>query len=142
MDGIPDKQGNSHSKARDEFTLRWHAYPESVYLTRSLVTQACEEWELPQHDYVGRTIMSELAANAVVHAVEGHEVQAWVTRLGDAIEFRVWDPSHAPPVVPQADFEAEDGRGLMMVQFLASGGCGYRHMIGGLGKVVWARLAL
>jgi hypothetical protein len=30
----------------------------------------------------------------------------------------------------------------MMVQFLASGGCGYRHMAGGPGKVVWARLAL
>ncbi|HEU5026944.1 MAG TPA: ATP-binding protein [Spirillospora sp.] len=140
MNGNSGMWGNSCS--RDEFTLRWHAYPESVYLTRTLVTQACEEWGLAGHDYVGRTIMSELATNAVVHAVEGHEVQAWVTRLAGAIEFRVWDPSHAPPVVPKADFESEDGRGLMMVRFLASGGCGYRHMDGGLGKVVWARLAL
>lgn len=140
MDGNSGIRGNSCS--RDEFTLRWHAYPESVYLTRTLVTQACDEWGLPGHDYVGRTIMSELATNAVVHAVEGHEIQAWVTRLAGAIEFRVWDPSHAPPVVPKADFDAEDGRGLMMVRSLASGGCGYRHLDGGLGKVVWARLAL
>ncbi|MBO2463330.1 ATP-binding protein [Actinomadura violacea] len=111
-------------------------------VAQELVTEACEAWGLARYDYVGRTIMSELATNAVVHTVEGHEVQAWVTRLAGAIEFRVWDPSHAPPVVPQRDFEAEDGRGLMMVRLLASGGCGYRLMDGGPGKVVWARLAL
>ncbi|MFD0539527.1 ATP-binding protein [Actinomadura luteofluorescens] len=133
------------SDASNEFALRWRAYPESVYLTRSLVSQACEAceaWGLGRLDYVGRTIMSELATNAVVHAVEGHEIQAWVTLVDGAVEFRVWDPSHAPPVVPEADAEAEGGRGLMMVRLLATGGCGYRLISGSRGKVVWARLAL
>ncbi|MEV4002387.1 ATP-binding protein [Actinomadura sp. NPDC049753] len=142
MNGIRDMRDKLSSKASNEFALRWRAYPESVYLTRSLVSQACEAWGLARLDYVGRTIMSELATNAVVHAVEGHEVQAWVTLLDGAVEFRVWDPSHAPPVVPDTDVEAEGGRGLMMVRLLATGGCGYRRLNGGRGKVVWARLAL
>lgn len=142
MNGIRDMQDKRPSKAPKEFALRWRAYPESVYLTRSLVTQACEAWGLAHHDYVGRTIMSELATNAVVHAVEGHEIQAWVTLVDGAVEFRVWDPSHAPPVMSEADVEAEGGRGLMMVRLLATGGCGYRHVSGGRGKVVWARLTL
>lgn len=142
MNHIQGKWDKLPIKTRNEFALRWRAYPESVYLTRSLVSQACEAWGLARLDYVGRTIMSELATNAVVHAVEGHEIQAWVTLLDGAVEFRVWDPSHAPPVVPDADIEAEGGRGLMMVRLLATGGCGYRHVGGGRGKVVWARLAL
>lgn len=142
MNGIQDKRDKRPSKAPNEFALRWRAYPESVYLTRSLVTQACEAWGLGRLDYVGRTIMSELATNAVVHAVEGHEIQAWVTLVDGAVEFRVWDPSPVPPVVPEADVEAEGGRGLMMVRLLATGGCGYRLISGGRGKVVWARLAL
>ncbi|WP_141579194.1 ATP-binding protein [Actinomadura sp. WMMA1423] len=142
MDVIQGKWDKRPSKAPKEFALRWRAYPESVYLTRSLVTEACEAWGLAQHDYAGRTIMSELATNAVVHAVEGHEIQAWVALVDGAIEFRVWDPSHAPPVVPEVDPEAEGGRGLMMVRLLATGGCGYRQIGGGRGKVVWARLAL
>lgn len=142
MNGIRDMRDKRPSDASNEFALRWRAYPESVYLTRSLVTQACEAWGLGRLDYVGRTIMSELATNAVVHAVEGHEIQAWVTLVDGAVEFRVWDPSHAPPVVPEADAEAEGGRGLMMVRFMATGGCGYRLISGGRGKVVWARLAL
>jgi anti-sigma regulatory factor (Ser/Thr protein kinase) len=95
-----------------------------------------------EHDYVGRTIMSELATNAVVHAVQGYEIQAWVTRLAGAVEFGVWDPSHAPPVMADENSDAENGRGLMMVKLLASGGCGFRYVEGGPGKVVWARLAL
>ncbi|MGI5417892.1 ATP-binding protein [Actinomadura luteofluorescens] len=142
MNGIQDMRDKRPSKAPNEFALRWRAYPESVYLTRSLVSQACEAWGLGRLDYAGRTIMSELATNAVVHAVEGHEIQAWVTLVDGAVEFRVWDPSHAPPVVPEADVEAEGGRGLLMVRLLATGGCGYRLISGGRGKVVWARLAL
>ncbi|WP_433476021.1 ATP-binding protein [Spirillospora sp. CA-142024] len=142
MNGIQGKRDNQPLKARNEFGLRWRAYPESVYLTRSLVTEACEAWGLMQHDYVGRTIMSELATNAVVHAVQGHEIQAWVTLLAGAVEFRVWDPSHAPPVVVDENSVAESGRGLVMVRLLASGGCGYRYMNGSPGKVVWARIAI
>lgn len=91
-------------------------------------------WGVPPE--VAELVVSELAANAVVHAGSGFTVAL----ADDAATFRieVHDDSRTVPAIPHAGLHATHGRGLLMVGRLASA-WGFREEPGG-GKTVWVEL--
>jgi hypothetical protein len=81
-------------------------------------------------------VVSELAANAVVHARSAFTVA--FTDDGDCLRIEVRDASSRHPAVPHAGITATHGRGLLLVDRLArTWGC--RDEPGG-GKSVWVEL--
>ena len=66
-------------------------------------------------------------------------VRLWVVSDGKQIVTFVWDPSPQPPVVNDAADDAENGRGLLLVEGLSTR-WGWYFVAGLGGKVVWASL--
>lgn len=82
-------------------------------------------------------IADELVSNAVTH---GAGDQVWV-RLAccvGEVEIRVWDGSPDPPITGSPGTEDEKGRGLVLVEALATRTGSFRA---GRGKVVFATVA-
>lgn len=85
-----------------------------------------------------RLIVSELVANAVVHAGTAVTV-SWAVVAG-RLRIEVCDDSVVVPTLAYADPVAERGRGLSIVAIMASRwGIDLR---GGRGKAVWAEIDL
>lgn len=100
---------------------------------RRFVDEVLSRWQCgPLLDDV-QLLVSELVTNAVVHA--GSEVEVAVRLLGDTVRIEVVDRA---PVVPlrasQPAEESESGRGLMLVETMASA-WGVEPIDGG--KSVW-----
>jgi anti-sigma regulatory factor (Ser/Thr protein kinase) len=89
-------------------------------------------------------IVTELAANAVVHAVPqapDGEAEVWLEICLEAAHLlcAVTDPSDSPPACsPTSDSWAENGRGLRIVNALSEDWGWMRHTPAG--KTVWALL--
>jgi two-component sensor histidine kinase len=96
------------------------------------------------------TVVGELAANALVHAVPhtpDGEAEAWLrlTRRPNHLVCAVIDSSDSPPVCrPMSDPMEEHGRGLLIVDALSEHwGWTKRYRAGrtrSVGKTVWAML--
>lgn len=121
----------------DPATLVVKADPQAIKQTREFIGLVFGGWGLD--DYVARTVVSELATNAVRHG----------SRLGDPVVIRAylldgrpvveaWDTSDALPLPGPPDPTAEHGRGLLLVEALVSS-WGTRPLGAG-GKVVYAVL--
>ncbi len=82
--------------------------------------------------------MSELASNAA-RLCEGRNIRVWISRIDQGVEMCVWD-DHGAAMIQQPDRFGTSGRGLILVQAFASGGCGWFKL--GEGKAVWARIAI
>ncbi|WP_433474267.1 ATP-binding protein [Spirillospora sp. CA-142024] len=91
-------------------------------------------------DYVARTVVSELAANAILHGSrDGDLVVVRAHRREDGFPVvEAWDRSDVVPVVRPVDYAAESGRGLLLMEALVRR-WGTRPLNGG-GKVVWAEI--
>jgi anti-sigma regulatory factor (Ser/Thr protein kinase) len=88
---------------------------------------------------VARTVVSELATNAVRHGSQiGDPVIIRAYLLDGRPIVEVWDKSDAQPVVCDPDLTAETGRGLLLMEALVHA-WGSRPLVGG-GKVVYAIL--
>jgi hypothetical protein len=124
---------------QDIFSETFRAYPETVYLTRELVRGALASWGLGAFEGDACQIMTELASNAA-RLCEGRNIRAWVGRADHGVEMCVWDDHPGRPVIRQPCPFDTSGRGLILVQTFASGGCGWFGL--GAGKVVWARIAI
>lgn len=85
-----------------------------------------------------RLIVSELVANAVVHAGSAVTV-SWAV-VANRLRIEVCDDSVVVPVAVKADAVAERGRGLSIVDSMASR-WGIER-VGGRGKAVWAEIDL
>ena len=81
-------------------------------------------------------LTSELATNAVEHA--GGDFTVEVTDTGHGVRVDVRDPSPAPPVVRDAQEVDEDGRGLRLVEAVAT--TWGSEPVAGDGKRVWFEL--
>lgn len=123
----------------NQYSEQFTACPETVYLTRSLVRTALSAWGLDEYESDACQIMSELASNAA-QLCEGKTIRAWVSRIDSGIELCVWDEHPGQPEVQTPTRFQECGRGLIIVQAFASGGCGWCRL--GAGKTVWARIAI
>ncbi|MEV5824082.1 ATP-binding protein [Spirillospora sp. NPDC052242] len=119
-------------------TLVIKADPGAIKQVRDFVAVTFGAWRLD--DDVARTVISELATNAIRHGSRAGDpvvVRAYRRDDGAAV-VEAWDVSDAPPIVRPVDFAAESGRGLLLIEALVRR-WGTRPLSEG-GKVVWAEL--
>ncbi|GAA4233887.1 hypothetical protein GCM10022254_37440 [Actinomadura meridiana] len=123
----------------NQFAVIVTACRETVYLTRDLVRSGLSAWGLDAYGSDACQIMSELASNAARYCVS-EKMRAWVSRLDVGVEMCVWDDHPGRPVLQTPGQFSQHGRGLILVQAFASGGCGWTELA--TGKLVWARIAI
>ncbi|WP_327352388.1 ATP-binding protein [Streptomyces sp. NBC_01304] len=125
-------------------TQRISATPRGARLARHLATAQLAAWGIP-HDtepsQAAAAIVAELAANAVTHGrVAGRDFELGLHLDGATLRIAVSDArtEKQPPRFGEAPApEAETGRGLLLVQSLATAwGVTARD----IGKTVWAEL--
>lgn len=114
--------------------LRLPAQAESVGRARRFVATTTASSGLDE-DLVDTAVLlvSEVVTNVVVHV--GADLEVTLTCCGDrAVVVEVLDPSPQHPVARAEDVESMSGRGLAMVELLASH---FGSVPRGQGKVVW-----
>ncbi|MGI8451813.1 MAG: ATP-binding protein [Streptosporangiaceae bacterium] len=112
--------------------LQLGAQPSAAFWARRHTGTALRAWELCDEDIeTAQLLISELVTNAVKFsgsAVAGEPgsgptdamaISLALRYCADHLIIEVRDPYPTPPVLAQAGTEAEDGRGLMLVQALA-----------------------
>ncbi len=120
------------------FVRRLPATPASVFLARRFVAQLLEIWDLAAHVETVTLVVSELATNAARHSEDAIEVGLSCT--AKALRIEISDTSHRMPVAAQdVDEEATSGRGLVLVEALATR---WGVESEGLSKLVWAEFEL
>ena len=102
-------------------------------LSRINIAQALEKDASPCRVDDVVTAVSELVANAVVHARS--ELKVLLEKWQHMIVVAVEDLSSAPPIVQAVDHFAESGRGLLIVDSLADH---WGYDMTESGKRVWA----
>ena len=102
------------------------------------------EWGLTAFSESTELLISELVTNAMRISwatAQYLPVRLWVVSDRAQIVIFVWDASPLPPVANDAVDDAENGRGLMIVQAV-SARWGWDFPPGMGGKVVWAQICL
>ncbi|MGW5635651.1 ATP-binding protein [Streptomyces sp. NPDC003832] len=111
------------------FSQRFTATPRGARLARRLAQSRLEVWGVPRDTDVSgavAVIVAELAANAVLHGrVPGRDFELRLSLVAGSVRVEVSDTCAerrppAPAEVAPPDPLDEDGRGLLLVQALAS----------------------
>jgi anti-sigma regulatory factor (Ser/Thr protein kinase) len=137
---LADPQGN-------DVTGRWPlrsflelgSLPSAVPCARLHTRQLLWEWQLTALSGTAELLVSELVTNAVqITQADARTapVRLWLLADPARLLMLVWDASPLPPVRVSPDGEAENGRGLLLVEALSTRWDHFRHHSGG--KVVWA----
>lgn len=148
----PSRTQQQCSPARQDHAVL-PADPRAVAEARRLVRTAIRSWEVPVDAETVALLTSELMTNAVTHGAECPEPRqeprqepiATVTLLiigsrDDGLRVEVHDASPVPPEVGHCPLEsAEHGRGMLLVEMLASKWGSYRT---GIGKAVFFTLGI
>lgn len=108
----------------------------SVPPARRFVERTLAEWEVEHASWTAALLVSELAANAALHA--GTDFTVVVERRGDRLRLEVRDGAARLPRVRHHSDEATTGRGLRLVQDLALA-WGVQPLPSG--KAVWVELS-
>lgn len=109
----------------------------SVPPARHFAQRAVEAWGLDDASWATALIVTELAANAVLHART--EFTVTLVRLADAVRIEVRDSLAAPPRQRSHTAEATTGRGLRLVAELARS-WGTDPAPGAAGKTIWCEV--
>ncbi|WP_406554073.1 ATP-binding protein [Streptomyces sp. YS-3] len=126
-----------------EFARRFGSTRRGASSARKLALGQLDAWGVPhgsERSDRAALIVAELAANAVLHGhVPGHEFELRLA-LGTVLRIEVTDTRAARrPLRPEPAGEAESGRGLLLVEALATAwGVAERPP----GKTVWAEVGL
>ena len=136
-------------------TVTLEALPTAVPSARAHARTIVGEWAMASVADDVTLIVSELVANAVVASGDADRCPAsypgarggvpevhlrlWSDRRCIVIE--VWDLSPRSPEARQHDPDAENGRGLVLIEAL-SARWGWSHTPGRPGKVVWAAITV
>ena len=119
--------------------------PESPRAAREFTREALRRWDMSAVFPDTAVVVSELVTNALCHgarldfgAAARGQVELSLWHRASHLVCAVTDPSAEPPVLRPADPGAEAGRGLQVVQALATT-WGWA-MLGFHRKVVWAAL--
>jgi len=117
--------------------LRTTLSPEtsSAAEARRFVRSALTDWGASNLGEVAALLVTELVTNAVLHTRSGPEVTARLA--GDRLRVEVADDNPTPPVRQRYGPRAGTGRGLILVNELASA-WGTESSRGG--KIVWFEL--
>jgi anti-anti-sigma factor len=107
--------------------------PAAGQAARDLLTTACRRWGVVGVVDRAATILTELVANAVLHA--GTDLGLSVAVSGGHLYVAVHDRSPKPPQLGGGDESTGGGSGLLVVDALAEA-WGFAPTAGG--KVVWA----
>jgi anti-sigma regulatory factor (Ser/Thr protein kinase) len=110
--------------------------PRAASQARAFIRRRLIEFGFPKLVDDGALIAVELVTNAVREAPNGPVLLSLRLSAGRPV-IEVRDRSPALPVIQDADFVSENGRGLHIVDALAAE-LGWRRV--GRGKVVWAVL--
>lgn len=105
---------------------------QSPHLARAFLRSTLSTWELDGLGHVTELLVTELVANVVTHV--GASMTLRVRRSPSAIRVEVDDPSTSLPAVRHPDPGDEHGRGVLLVDLLASAWGVEPH---GQGKTVW-----
>jgi anti-sigma regulatory factor (Ser/Thr protein kinase) len=92
------------------------ADPIASEQARRLADHVLLNWGLPALMDSARVVVSELVTNALVL---NEPFQLGLHRHGDALMIEVTDRNLGIPKVKQPDTDAEDGRGMLMVECIA-----------------------
>jgi hypothetical protein len=95
------------------------AGPAAACAARGLVRAAIESWDIAVDYDVAALLTSELVTNAIRHEA-GRTVTLVITLASDYFGVDVHDTSGALPVQVDGPTDAETGRGLMLVDTLAT----------------------
>ncbi len=118
---------------------QWRRHRRCVGLARAQLRKALAAWGLGELEFAAVAVLSELVANAVVHArvPPGREIRTRFVVVEGGVRIEVHDGSELPPVPRVPD--ASGGYGLALVAELAERwGVEAR---GGAGKCVWATIS-
>ncbi|MFI0515426.1 anti-sigma regulatory factor (Ser/Thr protein kinase) [Streptomyces canus] len=133
-------------------SLRLTAVPTAVSCSRMFVRHTLNRWNLAELEENAALIASELVTNAIQASgitdpdpkpwqiTEEHVIGVQLRFFGGHLYIDVWDRTPETPVRQNPDFNATSGRGLLLVESLATKWDVYRPHVGG--KVVWAALPL
>jgi anti-sigma regulatory factor (Ser/Thr protein kinase) len=108
---------------------------------RRRVRQWLLEWNLASLSETAELVASELLTNAVrASRLELYaRVRLWLLSDSKNVLIVVWDASPQPPTRIDAGAEAENGRGLLLVEAICTR-WGWHHAREPGGKVVWAQI--
>ena len=120
-----------------ELLLRLWPSAESCGTARHAVRAYCVDNALPQLADDAELLTSELVTNAIEHCGTLITLVAMCTGSDLIVNVRDDDSASPGPVVTVAAADAEDGRGMHVVETLAGSWGTSRH---GDGKSVWFRL--
>jgi anti-sigma regulatory factor (Ser/Thr protein kinase) len=101
-----------------EARLALRPVPASAASARQFINDTLGDWGCDAFADAARLLVSELVTNAVLHARTDVEVVVRLLRSGVRVEVR--DHSTSAPVVRRYQDEAMTGRGLALVDQLAS----------------------
>jgi DNA-binding NarL/FixJ family response regulator len=104
---------------------------------RALVREALHDWDLAALFDEAALVVTELVTNAVVHGGSFFRLQ--LSRTSGAFRIEVVDEGDGTPEPQPQDTEAEGGRGIMLVDAMASS---WGVESAASGKVVWAEIAI
>ncbi len=117
--------------------------PSAVACSRHFAANMLTQWRITDVVDVAELVISELVTNAI-NAVDAAEsvgenvVRVRLVVAADRLFISVWDRNAGVPAVPEAESDAEGGRGLFLVGSLSKR-WGHRPSRRG-GKIVWAEL--
>lgn len=110
----------------------------SVPTARHVLLELLRGWEVPHdHDDAG-LLVTELVSNVIDHVRGQATLTVEVDSSGEWLRIGVVDGSAVPPVVQELDHDRPRGRGLRMLQLIASR-WGSEEV--GDGKRIWFELA-
>jgi CheY-like chemotaxis protein len=104
---------------------------------RALVREAVHDWGLTDIFDDAALVVTELVTNAVTHGASPFRLQ--LSRTTGAFRIEVVDEGEGTPEPQPQDFEAEGGRGIMLVDAMSSS-WGVENAP--RGKLVWAEIAI
>ena len=134
-----------HSRAGDwplQSFLELGALPGAVPCARLHARHVVREWGLAALGDGTELAVSELMTNAVQVSramSQAAPVRLWLLSDGAQLVILVWDASPQPPVRLDAGDDAENGRGLLLVDAVSTG-WGWQFPPDMGGKTVWALL--
>lgn len=125
-----------------ESHLELGPFPSAVPCARAHARQLLWEWGLANFSERAELLVTELATNAVRASqllTPVYPIRLWLCSDKQRVAVLIWDASPQPPLRVDVDDDAENGRGLLLVEAISDHWGWYAPSNEG-GKVVWCEV--